>query len=171
MKVRSLSVAGINIYNYRKRKRQRRAEVINALAADSPAHKRRSSISELGLLSMSGSFLDSSDRNLMLSPEPTSSAIAATAASSSVAVERGAMMERPAFGGESDISLPVPCMSMVKKEVTPRQQVFHELVTTESNYVAILDCVYKIAQVQLYKDYIYLLFLANIENITLLPTL
>jgi len=134
----------------RKRKRQRRAEVINALAADSPAHKRRSSISELGLLSMSGSFLDSSNHNLMLSPEPSSATaglatVAATAASSSAAVERGAMMERPAFG-ESDVSLPVPTMPIVKKEVTPRQQVFYELVTTESNYVAILDCVYKIAQ-------------------------
>ncbi len=151
MKARSLSVVGINIYNYRKRKRQRRAEVINALAADSPAHKRRSSISELGLLSMSGSFLDSSNHNLMLSPEPSSATaglatVAATAASSSAAVERGAMMERPAFG-ESDVSLPVPTMPIVKKEVTPRQQVFYELVTTESNYVAILDCVYKIAQV------------------------
>lgn len=52
----------------RKRKRLRRAEMINALAADSPAHKRRSSFSELALLSMSGSFLDSTDRNL-LSPD------------------------------------------------------------------------------------------------------
>ena len=61
----------------RKRKRLRRAEVINALAADSPAHKRRSSISELGLLSMSGSFLDNTDRNL-LSPEPERGAVLST---------------------------------------------------------------------------------------------
>ena len=62
----------------RKRKRMRRAEMINALATDSPAHKRRSSISELGLLSMSGSFLDSTERN-MISPEP----------------ERGSVVQQP----------------------------------------------------------------------------
>ncbi|XP_023320077.1 protein ECT2 isoform X4 [Eurytemora carolleeae] len=112
----------------RKRKRLRRAEVINALATDSPAHKRRSSISELGLLSMSGSFLDSTDRNL-LSPEP----------------ERGAVLssvERE--GGEPEAVISIPVFNL--KTATPRQQVFHELVTTESNYVGILDCVTKISE-------------------------
>jgi hypothetical protein len=58
-----------NVENCRKRKRIRRAEVINALASDSPAHKRRSSVADLALLSMSGSFLDNTDKNL-LTPEP-----------------------------------------------------------------------------------------------------
>ncbi len=53
----------------RKRKRMRRAELINALASDSPAHKRRSSVADLALLSMSASFLDNTDKNL-LTPEP-----------------------------------------------------------------------------------------------------
>ena len=71
----------------RKRKRQRRAEVINALAAaDSPAHKRRSSVSELGLLSMSSSYLDTSCGPL--SPEPA-------AAPASGIVERGAVLATP----------------------------------------------------------------------------
>jgi hypothetical protein len=47
----------------------RRAELINALASDSPAHKRRSSVADLALLSMSASFLDNTDKNL-LTPEP-----------------------------------------------------------------------------------------------------
>ena len=47
----------------RKRKRMRRAEMIANLAADSPAHKRRSSVSELAMLSISGSFLDNTDRD------------------------------------------------------------------------------------------------------------
>jgi len=116
----------------RKRKRQRRAEVINALAAaDSPAHKRRSSVSELGLLSMSSSYLDTSSG--LLSPEPQ-------AAQGSGTVERGAVLATP---GEAD-GIAIPVINL--KEATPRQQVFHELVTTESNYVAILDCVAKLAQ-------------------------
>ena len=52
----------------RKRKRLRRAELIQSLAADSPAYKRRSSVSELGALSVSGNFLDTSvdkDRTLV----------------------------------------------------------------------------------------------------------
>jgi len=108
----------------RKRKRMRRAEMINALATDSPAHKRRSSISELGLLSMSGSFLDSTERN-MISPEP----------------ERGSVVQQPTA---IEPEMPIPSFNL--KTATPRQQVFHELVTTESNYVGILDCVTKISQ-------------------------
>lgn len=108
----------------RKRKRQRRAEMINALAADSPAHKRRSSISDLGLLSMSGSFLDTSDRTL-ISPEPERGTVA-------VNKERGASDPEP--------------ITVNLKAATPRQQVFYELVTTESNYVGILDTITKIAK-------------------------
>jgi protein ECT2 len=44
------------------------------------------------------------------------------------------------------VVLAVPVMPVIMKEVTPRQQVFHELVTTESNYVAILDSVFKISE-------------------------
>ena len=56
----------------RKRKRMRRAEMIASLAADSPAHKRRSSVSELAMLSISGSFLDNTDKErdrTLVSPE------------------------------------------------------------------------------------------------------
>ena len=35
--------------------------MIQSLAADSPAHKRRSSVSELAMLSMSSSFLDTTN--------------------------------------------------------------------------------------------------------------
>merc|ERR1719499_1793821 len=53
----------------RKRKRLRRAEMIANLAADSPAHKRRS-VSELAMLSISGSFLDEKERDrTLVSPE------------------------------------------------------------------------------------------------------
>jgi hypothetical protein len=94
---------------------------------------------------MSGSYLDTSmDRNYLLSPEPASINAAATAA----AVERGAMK----VNSDSDLILAVPSMPVSMKEVTPRLQVFHELLTTESNYVAILDCVSKIAQVGTLRD-------------------
>jgi len=107
----------------RKRKRLRRAEMINALATDSPANKRRSSVSDAGLLSISGVF-DTSDRNI-ISPEP----------------ERGFIAAGKASEPES-VSIPVFNM----KTATPRQQVFHEIVTTETNYVGILDTITKIAE-------------------------
>ena len=44
--------------------------MIANLAADSPAHKRRSSVSELAMLSISGSFLDEKERDrTLVSPE------------------------------------------------------------------------------------------------------
>jgi len=113
----------------RKRKRLRRAEMIRSLAsADSPngcsAHKRRSSVSEAYLLSTSCSFLDSTEKTI-LSPEKE-------AISTSPVIE----------GVESEPEeLKIPTAAL-----TARQQVFHELVTTESNYVEILACICRIAK-------------------------
>merc|ERR1719445_2048168 len=87
-----------------------RAEMIKSLAADSPAHKRRSSVSEL--LSISGSFLDNTEKDRTL-VTPEASPI------------RGTEVAEAKF--ERDL-----------KKMTARQQVFHEFVNTENNYVAIL---------------------------------
>ena len=43
-------------------------------------------------------------------------------------------------------SINIPVFNM--KTATPRQQVFHEIVTTETNYVGILDTITKIAEVR-----------------------
>ncbi|XP_044731257.1 protein ECT2 isoform X2 [Chrysoperla carnea] len=72
-------------------------------------HKRRSSISDAGLLSVSSSFLDctaSPDKSLLDEPE----------------------------GASGDATT-------VRKTLSPRQQVFMELVQTESNYVNILNTI------------------------------
>ncbi|XP_076645869.1 protein ECT2-like isoform X3 [Halictus rubicundus] len=94
-----------------RRKRKRLAETLSSLVqngADSPAlHKRRSSISDAGLLSVSGSFLDctsSPDKPLLDEVEAVS----------------------------TDSS---------RKNLSPRHQVFLELVQTESNYVGILSTI------------------------------
>ena len=50
-------------------------------------------------------------------------------------------------GGEPEAVISIPVFNL--KTATPRQQVYHELVTTESNYVGILDCVTKISEVSL----------------------
>ncbi|XP_046745415.1 protein ECT2 isoform X6 [Diprion similis] len=96
-----------------KRKRKRIAETLSSLVqngADSPAvHKRRSSISDAGLLSVSGSFLDCTS-----SPDKQLDAIPEVEAAST---EAG------------------------RKNLSPRHQVFLELVTTESNYVGILSTI------------------------------
>jgi len=108
----------------RKRKRLRRAEMIQSLAADSPAHKRRSSVSDPAQLSMSRSFLDTTDKEkdrTLVSPENSPQ----RGNEVEVKVERGAVFDM--------------------KTATPRQQVFHEFVTTETNYVAILECISKIS--------------------------
>ncbi|XP_046745411.1 protein ECT2 isoform X2 [Diprion similis] len=93
-----------------KRKRKRIAETLSSLVqngADSPAvHKRRSSISDAGLLSVSGSFLDCTS-----SPDKQLDEVEAAS------TEAG------------------------RKNLSPRHQVFLELVTTESNYVGILSTI------------------------------
>ncbi|XP_065163646.1 protein ECT2 isoform X4 [Atheta coriaria] len=96
-----------------RRKRKRLHETLSSLAQQqSPAcvvhHKRRSSISDAGLLSVSGSFLDcttSPDKALQ------------------DAIESPAVPDTP------------------RKGLTARQQVFLELVQTESNYVNILHTI------------------------------
>lgn len=92
-----------------RRKRKRLHDTLQSLAhQQSPGlHKRRSSVSDAGLLSVSGSFLDctaSPDRVLQEGPEAV-------------------VVETP------------------RKGLTPRQQVFLELVQTESNYVNILQTI------------------------------
>ncbi|XP_031779263.1 protein ECT2 isoform X7 [Nasonia vitripennis] len=97
-----------------RRKRKRLAETLSSLVqngADSPAlHKRRSSISDAGHLSVSGSFLDctaSPDKQL-LDDIPEVEAVNTDSA---------------------------------RKNLSPRHQVFLELVQTESNYVGILSTI------------------------------
>nr|XP_033332116.1 protein ECT2 isoform X2 [Megalopta genalis] len=94
-----------------RRKRKRLAETLSSLVqngADSPAlHKRRSSISDAGLLSVSGSFLDCT-----ASPD------------------KPLLDEVEAVNTDSS-----------RKNLSPRHQVFLELVQTESNYVGILSTI------------------------------
>ncbi|CAD6222211.1 GSCOCG00000821001-RA-CDS [Cotesia congregata] len=94
-----------------RRKRKRLAETLSSLVqngADSPAvHKRRSSISDAGHLSVSGSFLDctaSPDKQMLDEVEAVNTETA-------------------------------------RKNLSPRHQVFLELVQTESNYVGILSTI------------------------------
>jgi hypothetical protein len=89
----------------------RRAELINALASDSPAHKRRSSVADLALLSMSGSFLDNTDKNL-LTPEPPQQ--------QQLLPERTVAAARERRSSEPE-TVSVPVFNM--KTATPRQQV------------------------------------------------
>ncbi|XP_044266147.1 protein ECT2 isoform X4 [Tribolium madens] len=91
-----------------RRKRKRLHEAVLSLThQQSPGlHKRRSSVSDAGLLSVSGSFLDCT-----ASPDK-------------------ALTD----GTESSIDTP-------RKGLTARQQVFLELVQTESNYVDILHTI------------------------------
>ncbi|XP_043603536.1 protein ECT2 isoform X5 [Bombus pyrosoma] len=97
-----------------RRKRKRLAETLSSLVqngADSPAlHKRRSSISDAGHLSVSGSFLDctTSPDKPLLDDIPEVEAV------------------------NTDTS---------RKNLSPRHQVFLELVQTESNYVGILSTI------------------------------
>ncbi|CAL7948622.1 unnamed protein product [Xylocopa violacea] len=97
-----------------RRKRKRLADTISSLVqngADSPAlHKRRSSISDAGHLSVSGSFLDctTSPDKPLLDDIPEVEAV------------------------NTDSS---------RKNLSPRHQVFLELVQTESNYVGILSTI------------------------------
>lgn len=94
-----------------RRKRKRLHEALSSLThQQSPGlhNKRRSSISDAGLLSVSGSFLDctaSPDKALIDNADASN------------------LTETP------------------RKGLTPRQQVFLELVQTESNYVNILNTI------------------------------
>ncbi|KAK0092672.1 hypothetical protein PV326_000876 [Microctonus aethiopoides] len=109
-----------------RRKRKRLAETLSSLVqngGDSPAvHKRRSSISDAGHLSVSGSFLDctaSPDKQLL-----------------------DDIPEVEAVNTES-----------ARKNLSPRHQVFLELVQTESNYVGILSTIMTLFKSPL-EDYI-----------------
>ena len=73
-------------------------------------HRRRSSVSEAGLLSLSGSFLDAT------TPDTT-------------------------LNGDISISVPTP---QDLKSMSPRQQVFMELMHTEMNYVEILETIVEV---------------------------
>ncbi|XP_046640377.1 protein ECT2-like [Daphnia pulicaria] len=108
----------------RNRKRKRLRDTVSQLAAQggSPGllqvpssghdtHRRRSSISESGLLSLSGSFLDAT------SPEKVA--------------------------GQGDLTISVPTPQDLKA-MSPRHQVFMELLHTEMNYVEILETIVEV---------------------------
>jgi len=115
----------------RRRKRKHREEMIRRLASvDTPggatAHKRRSSVSEAYLLSTSGSFLDKTDPTILSpekeEPEPVTPI-------------------RDRANSDDSNTLQIPPSNFNAVTATARRQVFHELVTTESNYVDILACI------------------------------
>ncbi|XP_026467941.1 protein ECT2-like isoform X2 [Ctenocephalides felis] len=96
----------------RQRKRRRLHETLSALAQTDTTLKRRSSVSDAGLLSVSGSFLDCT-----VSPDKQ-------------------LLDKILFKlveGEG--------IEINRKNLSPRQQVFLELVQTESNYVSILHTI------------------------------
>ncbi|QQP40266.1 Protein ECT2like, partial [Caligus rogercresseyi] len=114
----------------RKRKRQNRKEILNALAHPDPLPPflkpgRRSSVGDVAMLSMSGSFLDTPDifgkecmdPSGVISPQPV-----------------------PPPGSASTPNIPKIDLSTM----SPRQQVFTELVQTESNYVNILKTIIEV---------------------------
>ncbi|XP_076033603.1 protein ECT2-like isoform X2 [Oratosquilla oratoria] len=107
----------------RSRRRKRLRETVQQLAQDDspstlqaalPANKRRSSVGDSVFLPSDGSFLDDSI--------PTPSQISPG-------------REKP---------LPKSPPSVDLKQLSSRQRVFHELVKTECNYVAILDTIEKV---------------------------
>ena len=100
------------------------------LAAESPANKRRSSVTDLNNLNMSGSFLDASDPRLLDGPADTAMVLVTPENSPS----RGA------------VAASTPAFTFDPNKATARQQVFHEFVTTETNYVAVLKCISKMAE-------------------------
>ena len=114
----------------KKRKRRRQAEMMMLLAAESPANKRRSSVTDLNNLNMSGSFLDASDPRLLDGPADTAMVLVTPENSPS----RGA------------VAASTPAFTFDPNKATARQQVFHEFVTTETNYVAVLKCISKMAE-------------------------
>jgi len=105
----------------RNRKRKRLKDTVSQLAAQggSPVlltvpndiHRRRSSVSEGGLLSLSGSFLDSAS---------------------------------PERGGLDISNISQNALTQDLKSMTPRQQVFMELLHTEMNYVEILETIVEV---------------------------
>ncbi|XP_043229589.1 protein ECT2-like isoform X2 [Amphibalanus amphitrite] len=111
------------------RKRKRLRETLHQLARDTPSPavtsptggqsqptaKRRSSITDINLLSTSGSFLDATpggDTDTSTFADGTS----------------------PALGAS-------PALAADLRSMSPRQQVFHELLQTETNYVKVLHTV------------------------------
>lgn len=100
-----------------RRKRKRLHETLSSLAhQQSPGlHKRRSSVSDAGLLSVSGSFLDCTT-----SPEKA----------------------------VIDSVEQVP--DTPRKGLSARQQVFLELLQTETNYVNILHTIVTVSELTLY---------------------
>ena len=119
------------------------------LAAESPAHKRRSSVTDLANLNMSGPFLDTTDPRLLepaaadqVTPRNRKSSSAPPAISDSCHCQGGLVTPEnsPARGV---LASSTPAFDMLK--ATARQQVFHEFVTTETNYVAVLRTITAIA--------------------------
>ncbi|XP_037075712.1 protein ECT2-like isoform X2 [Pollicipes pollicipes] len=111
------------------RKRKRLRETLHQLARDTPSPavtsptagssqptaKRRSSITDINLLSTSGSFLDAT---------PGGDADASTFADGC----------SPGLGAS-------PALAPDLRSMSPRQQVFHELLQTETNYVKVLHTI------------------------------
>ena len=140
------------------RKRKRRKEVVNQLAQNDPVlvgNKRRSSVSELAMLSMSGSLLDTPDRTIdgavgggsgktnrsdsnLLKKADGSSPNLPNIVVTSPQGQGSSTPKRQAVAASATAAEQQP------KQITARQHVFHELVQTETNYVNILRTILEV---------------------------
>ena len=121
-----LSTITVSTSNKKRRKRQQ--EILHILAQESPVSKRISSVTDLASLNMSGSLLGGTAPGILESK-----------------LEGVSTMVTPESSpGKNNIATSTPGFDLVT--ATARQQVFHEFVATETNYVAILECITKIAK-------------------------
>ena len=128
------------------RKRKRRKDAIIQLAANDPqvhlnSKNRRSSVSELAMLSMSGSFLDTPDQT----PTGSQNQVPLRNKSNSNLLQvpdQAALV----LNNEVERSSPLTSVSSALdlKSMSPRQRVFNELVQTETNFVTVLKSILQV---------------------------
>ena len=123
------------------RKRKRRKDAIIQLAANDPqvhhsSKNRRSSVSELAMLSMSGSFLDTPDQTPTTAQPPQRN----KSNSNLLKVPDG---PTPAQVLSQEASSPGHQV-LDLKSMSPRQRVFNELVQTETNFVNVLKSILQV---------------------------
>ena len=124
----STQLDNIAVSSSNKRRKRRQQEMLHLLARESPVSKRRSSVIDLTALNMSGSLLDATESRTV---ESQLEGVSITVTPESSPGRNNITTSTPTYGLHS---------------ATGRQQVFHEFVTTETNYVAILECITKIAK-------------------------
>ncbi|KAF0304718.1 Protein ECT2 [Amphibalanus amphitrite] len=155
------------------RKRKRLRETLHQLARDTPSPavtsptggqsqptaKRRSSITDINLLSTSGSFLDATpggdtDTSTFAGPGACPSRLTPIFENPNLSVDPPNYTPNtppppppppPPLSAVADGTSPVlgasPALAADLRSMSPRQQVFHELLQTETNYVKVLHTV------------------------------